>query len=103
MAATFHLGNARISLGAAIHCEPSNSSQEPAMRLTCLFVSFVSFVVPPLCAQQVTFVPHDINPASEYPACAVLDVNKDGKLDIASGGYWYEAPTWKKHFLREVE
>jgi hypothetical protein len=57
----------------------------------------------PVLAQQVAFVPHDINPAAEFPACAVLDVNKDGKLDIASGGFWYEAPTWKKHFLREVE
>jgi hypothetical protein len=54
-------------------------------------------------AQQVAFIPHDINSAAEYPACAVLDVNQDGKLDIASGGFWYEAPTWKKHFLREVE
>src|SRR5947209_7488250 len=67
------------------------------------FVLFVSFVVTPLVAQQVAFVPHDINPAAEYPACGVMDVNKDGKLDIVSGGFWYEAPTWKKHFLREVE
>ena len=65
----------------------------------CLFVHLASTAI----AQQVTFVPHDINPASEYPACAVIDVNKDGKLDIVSGGFWYEAPTWKKHFLREVE
>ncbi len=36
-------------------------------------------------------------------AAAVFDVNKDGKLDIVCGGYWYEAPTWKKHFLRNVE
>ena len=34
---------------------------------------------------------------------AVIDVNNDGKLDIVSGGFWYEAPAWKKHFLREVE
>ena len=73
------------------------------MRTPAFFVSFVFFVVCSLSAQQVTFVPHDINPASEFPACAILDVNKDGKLDIASGGFWYEAPTWKKHFLREVE
>src|SRR5262245_7493081 len=74
------------------------------MRLPALlFVSFVFFVVSSAHAQQVAFVPHAINPAAEYPACAVLDVNKDGKLDIASGGFWYEAPTWKKHFLREVE
>jgi hypothetical protein len=63
----------------------------------------VSFVVSTASAQSPRFVPHDINPASEYPACAVLDVNHDGKLDIVSGGFWYEAPQWKKHFLREVE
>src|SRR4051812_39050454 len=70
---------------------------------TLLFVSFVFFVVPHLPAQQVAFTPHDINPAAEYPACGVIDVNHDGKLDIVSGGFWYEAPKWTKHFLREVE
>ena len=34
---------------------------------------------------------------------AVADINKDGKLDIVSGEYWYEGPTWKKkHQFREV-
>jgi hypothetical protein len=62
-----------------------------------------------LLAQQPRFnVPPyfraiDINPAAEYPACGVIDVNKDGKPDIVSGGFWYEAPQWTKHFLREVE
>jgi dienelactone hydrolase len=46
---------------------------------------------------------HEIDPQAEYPACAVIDVNKDGKLDLVNGGYWFEAPEWKKHFLREVE
>lgn len=53
--------------------------------------------------QAIHFVPHDLNPTAEFPACAVLDVNRDGKLDIASGGFWYEAPHWRRHFLREVE
>jgi hypothetical protein len=73
------------------------------MRRTALFVLFASLVYSSLYAQQVAFLPHDINPAAEYPACGVIDVNHDGKLDIVSGGFWYEAPTWKKHFLREVE
>src|SRR4030095_10441825 len=73
-------------------------------RFTSLaIVCFVSFLVSDLLAQQVSFGPHDINPASEYPACAVMCVNKDGKLVIVSGGFWYEAPKWTKHFLREVE
>jgi hypothetical protein len=72
-------------------------------RRLSLFVFCVSFVAYPALAQQVALVPHDINPESEFPACGVIDVNHDGKLDIVSGGFWYEAPSWKKHFLREVE
>lgn len=33
---------------------------------------------------------------------ATCDVNGDGKLDIVSGEYWYEGPTWKKHQFREL-
>jgi hypothetical protein len=46
---------------------------------------------------------HTVNAKSTYSACAAIDVNKDGKLDIVCGGFWYEAPSWKKHFLREVQ
>jgi dienelactone hydrolase len=53
--------------------------------------------------EDVAFRRHVINADSEFMAAAVFDVNKDGKLDIVCGGYWYEAPTWKKHFLRSVE
>src|SRR5438132_5898523 len=54
-------------------------------------------------AGDVAFKRHVINADSEFMAAAVMDVNKDGKLDIVCGGFWYEAPTWKKHFLRKVE
>ena len=33
---------------------------------------------------------------------AVADVNRDGRLDIISGEYWYEAPQWMKHRFREL-
>ena len=33
---------------------------------------------------------------------AVLDMNKDGRLDITSGAYWYEAPGWTRRKFREV-
>ena len=38
--------------------------------------------------------------ASETAAFA--DINGDGKLDIVSGEYWYEAPKWTPHKFRDV-
>ena len=35
-------------------------------------------------------------------ACAIFDVNRDGKLDIVSGENWYEAPAWTKHRFRDL-
>ncbi len=46
---------------------------------------------------------HVINGESAFEAAGVCDINKDGKLDIVSGGFWYEGPSWKKHFIREVQ
>ena len=31
---------------------------------------------------------------------AVADVNKDGKIDVLNGEYWYEAPDWTPHELQ---
>jgi len=46
---------------------------------------------------------HIINGQSRFEAAGIADINCDGKLDIFSGGSWYEAPSWKKHFVREVK
>jgi HEAT repeat protein len=45
---------------------------------------------------------HVINADSRFEAAGVADINNDGKLDIFCGGFWYEAPSWKKHFVRKV-
>ena len=31
---------------------------------------------------------------------AIADVNKDGKIDVLNGEYWYEAPEWKPHEMQ---
>jgi hypothetical protein len=33
---------------------------------------------------------------------AVADFNNDGKLDILSGEYWFEAPSWTVHKIRDI-
>ena len=45
---------------------------------------------------------HIINADSRFEAAGIADFNRDGKLDIFCGGFWYEAPAWKKHVVRDV-
>jgi len=46
---------------------------------------------------------HVINAESRFEAGTIMDVNRDGRLDILCGGFWYEAPGWKRHFVREIQ
>ena len=54
-------------------------------------------------ADEIAFRRHAIQPESEFGSCAAIDVNRDGRLDIVSGGFWYAAPDWTRHTAREVE
>lgn len=73
-----------------------------AITVTCAFAS-------PVRSDEPKFAVKTIDAVGESPSCAVIDVNADGRLDIVSGGFWYEAPSdyakgeWKKHFAREVK
>lgn len=42
-----------------------------------------------------------IDPKFRSEGVAVADVNKDGKLDILVGEFWYEAPDWKRHEMQK--
>ncbi len=42
-----------------------------------------------------------IDPGANETA-AFAGVNNDRRLDIISGDAWYEAPTWKRHAIREL-
>jgi FG-GAP-like repeat len=45
---------------------------------------------------------HTINDQSPFEACGAADFNGDGLTDIFSGDSWYQAPTWKRHKVRDV-
>src|SRR5882724_311220 len=80
--------------------------QRILMVLLLGFCLTFGFFLPPsrgYAADDLAFRRHVINADSEFMAAAVFDVNKDGKLDIACGGFRYEGPNWKKHTLRTVE
>lgn len=52
-------------------------------------------------AGEPTWKKHDINPKRPYEAAGVFDV--DGKLDIVSGGFWYEGPDFRQSYkVRDV-
>lgn len=51
--------------------------------------------------RQVNFKKNTITTEFISEGVTVADVNKDGKLDILAGAFWFEAPTWKKHEIAE--
>jgi len=59
---------------------------------------FVLTIAAPLFAREPVFVLHTIDPSTHAEGLTVLDVNGDGRLDIACGAFWYEQPSaaWNK-------
>ncbi len=53
--------------------------------------------------REVEFRRHVINADVKFESASVFDVNRDGRLDIFNGGFWYEGPRWKQHFVREIQ
>ncbi|MBY0525032.1 MAG: VCBS repeat-containing protein [Gemmataceae bacterium] len=52
-------------------------------------------------ASKITWKKTVVDKTFRSEGVAVADVNKDGKLDILVGDYWYEAPDWKPHEIRK--
>jgi dienelactone hydrolase len=54
-------------------------------------------------AGEPGFKQHTIDRQASYSAAAAIDVDRDGRLDVVTGGAWYQAPSWQRHVVREVE
>lgn len=73
-------------------------------RNCAVFVAAYTMLVAVVFAQsEPGFEKHLLNAQSEFSAATAIDINRDGKLDVVCGAWWYEAPLWTAHRFREVE
>jgi len=67
--------------------------------ITFFYCSILSLII--ACSAQKSKIPqfkkHIITSDFIAEGATVGDVNKDGKLDILAGAYWFEAPGWTPH------
>jgi hypothetical protein len=71
---------------------------KPLLVALCLMATAAGLQRSP----DISFRSRMIDPGPSETA-AVADVNRDGRLDIVSGEFWYEAPAWQAHRFREIE
>ncbi|MSR54466.1 MAG: VCBS repeat-containing protein [Gemmataceae bacterium] len=55
---------------------------------------------PAIAEPKITWKKTVLDDKFRSEGVAIADVNKDGKIDVLNGEYWYEAPDWKKHELQ---
>lgn len=58
----------------------------------------------PVAAQdRLPFLRHTIDGENRNSACCLIDVNRDGQMDIVCGNHWYQSPGWQRHAVRTVD
>ena len=66
------------------------------MRFLCFAIASIAFA-----QSEPRFLLHGVaRDLSE--GVSVFDFDRDGRLDIVSGAYWYQAPNWTPHRFRDV-
>ena len=70
-----------------------------SLSIMCMLMSAATAQPASTLTTPVIFKKHIINPVFVSEGVAVADVNKDGKMDILAGRYWYQAPEWQQHII----
>jgi hypothetical protein len=65
------------------------------------FVFWLSLLAALAAAKEPIFLIHQIG-TDRSEAVSVFDFDRDGRLDVASGAYWYHAPEWTRQEFREA-
>jgi hypothetical protein len=89
--------------GSSLHQQPTKDL--PTMRkllFASLSASASVFLMAASRPADIPFQVRRIDPGYSE-TCTIADVNRDGKPDVVAGESWYEAPTWKKHPLRQID
>jgi len=62
--------------------------------------TLLALAAPAVAEPKITWKKTVLDTKFRSEGVAVADVNKDGKLDVLNGEYWYEAPDWKPHEMQ---
>jgi len=58
---------------------------------------------PVAAPREVKWEKHVLDTRFRAEGAAVADVNRDGKMDVMAGNFWYERPSWTPHEIRKAE